>query len=303
MSTYAYYPGCSLESLASSYHDSTMEVARVLGVEFEEIEDWNCCGATAYFHIDEILANTLCARNLAMAEKQKRDVVAPCSGCYKNLYFANEHLKSDSDLAEHVNFALQEDELKFSGSVAVRHLLEVFAEDVGLEAVRGKVSKPLDGLRVAPYYGCQIVRPRKDHEDVENPRIFEDLLSAAGAAPVDFSHRLRCCGGSLIITNRKAALSLVRNLLQSAVNAQAEVIATACPLCQINLECYQKQVNREFGTSFSMPVVYFTQLLGVALGIRPRALGIGKEFVPPTPLLRLAKGKKRVSAEAGGIRT
>jgi heterodisulfide reductase subunit B len=303
VSKYAYYPGCSLESLASSYHDSTMEVARELGVELEEIEDWNCCGATAYFHIDEILANTLCARNLAMAEKRKLDVVAPCSGCYKNLYFANEHLKHDEDLKEHVNFALQEDAMEFSGSVAVRHLIEVFAEDVGLETIKKHVSNPLDGLRVAPYYGCQIVRPRKDHEDVENPRIFEDLLSTVGASPVDFRHRLRCCGGSLIITNRKAALSLVRELLQSAVNAEAEVIATACPLCQINLECYQKQVNREFDTSYSVPVVYFTQLLGVALGIRPRALGIGKEFVPPTPLLKLAKRKKRVSTEAGGIRT
>jgi heterodisulfide reductase subunit B len=289
--------------LASSYHVSTLEVARELGVELEEIEDWNCCGATAYFHIDEILANTLCARNLAMAEKRQLDVVAPCSGCYKNLYFANEHLKHDPDLAEHVNFALQEDELEYSGSVAVRHLLEVFSEDVGLAEVRNKVSNPLEGLRVAPYYGCQIVRPRKDHEEVENPRIFEDLLSAVGASPVDFSHRLRCCGGSLIITHRKAALALVRDLLQSAVNAEAEVIATACPLCQINLECYQKQVNREFDTSFSVPVVYFTQLLGVALGIRPRALGFGKEFVPPTPLLKRAKRKKRVSTEAGGIRT
>ena len=194
MSTYAYYPGCSLESMAASYHVSTMEVARELGIEFKEIEDWNCCGATAYFHIDEILANTPCARNLAMAEQEKLDVVAPCSGCFKNLYFANDHLKKDPDLAEHINYALAEDDLEFKGSGSVKHVLQLFAVDVGVEEIKKRVSQPLNGLRVAPYYGCQIMRPRKDGEDVEDPSFFEDLLSALGASPVAFVRRLRCCG-------------------------------------------------------------------------------------------------------------
>jgi len=151
------------------------------------------------------------------------------------------------------------------------------------------VSHPLKGLRVAPYYGCQLLRPQKDdaQEEAERPQLFEDLLSVLGAETVTYPYKLRCCGGSLIVTNRKAALAMVRDLLQSAAGAQAQVIATICPLCQINLECYQKQVNEEFGTEFSMSVVYFTQLLGLALGIPAKRLGIGTELVPAEVALSL----------------
>ncbi|MFC2055429.1 CoB--CoM heterodisulfide reductase iron-sulfur subunit B family protein [Chloroflexota bacterium] len=279
MKQYAYYPGCSLESLAKSYHTSSTEAARELGVELKEIEDWNCCGATAYFHVDELLAYTLVARNLALAEKENLDFVAPCSGCYKNAYFTNVYLQQDPDLAEHINFALEEDNLHISGPINVRHLIEVFVEDVGFEEIKKRVSRPLKDLRVAPYYGCQLVRPKKDSEDVENPQFFEDLLSAIGADPVDYGSKTHCCGSSLIITNREAALDMVYKLLQDAANRDADVIATICPLCNVNLELYQKQVNREYGTDFSMPVMYFTQLLGLALGVESGGLGIGKEFV------------------------
>lgn len=285
MKKYAYFPGCSLEKMARSYHLSALETTRALGVELEELDDWNCCGATAYFHVDELLADTLCARNLALAEQASLDLVAPCSGCYKNLYLAREHLRHDPDLADHINDALEEDRLRFAGTTAVRHLIEVFVQDVGLDEIKARVTQPLKGLRVAPYYGCQILRPRKDHEDVEHPRFFEDLLAATGATPVDYLHKLRCCGGALIITNRQAALSMVRHLLQSAVASKAAVIATACPLCQVNLECYQNQVNREFNTNFCVPVLYFTQVLGLALGIPPERLGIGTELVAATPAL------------------
>jgi len=285
MKAYAYFPGCSLEKMALSYHMSTVETAHQLGVELKELEDWNCCGATAYFHVDELLAYTLCARNLAMAEKENLDLVAPCAGCYKNMYFTNIHLKEEPDLAEHINFALQEDNLHFTGTIRVHHLLEVFANGVGVQEIKKRVSRPLDGLRVAPYYGCQILRPRKDHEDVEQPQFFEDLLSAIGAVPVEYPLKLRCCGGSLVITSRRAALSMVRNLLQSAADCGAAVIATACPLCQTNLECYQQQVNQEFGTKLSVPVLYFTQLVGLALGIPPKRLGIGAELVSAASVL------------------
>jgi heterodisulfide reductase subunit B len=279
MKAYAYYPGCSLESLSMGYHSSTLESARVLGLEMREIEDWNCCGATAYFHVDELLAYTLVARNLAKAEQQGLDFVAPCSGCYKNAYYTNAYLKEDPELAEHINFALKADDLKIEGTTNVRHIIEVFVEDVGLEEIEQAVRRPLTGLRVAPYYGCQLVRPRKSAEDIENPQFFESLLTAIGATPVDYGAKVRCCGGSLIITNREAALDMVFQLLQDAVNQGAEVIATMCPLCNVNLELYQKQVNREYGTDFQMPVMYFTQLMGVAFGIAPGRLGIGKEMV------------------------
>jgi len=288
MKSYAYYPGCSLETVAASYHVSAAETAHALDVDLQEIEDWNCCGATPYSHIDELLATTLCARNLAIAERSGLDVVAPCSGCYKNLYFANAHMRKDPRLARHLNHALEADDLSYAGSVEVRHLMEVFVQDVGVDDIRRRVTDKLAGLRVAPYYGCQIVRPRKQGaslQEVEDPRMFEELLDAIGATPVDFAARLRCCGGSLIATNRRAALDLVRVLLESARDAGADVLATACPLCQVNLECYQQAVNREFGSEISLPILYFTQLMGVALGIAPERLGIGTEMVEPTEVL------------------
>jgi heterodisulfide reductase subunit B2 len=285
MKEYAYFPGCSLEKMASSYHQSAMETTKKLGIKLKELEDWNCCGATTYFYIDELLAYTLCARNLAIAEKTGLDVVAPCSACYKNMYFTAAHLKKDPDLAEHVNFALEEDDLHFNGNVKIKHLIEVFANDVSTEEIQSKVSHPLEGIRVAPYYGCQIVRPQKEKENVEQPQFFENILSAIGATPVNYPLKMRCCGGSLILSSRTAALSMVRNLLQSAVASQASVIATACPMCQVNLEVYQQQVNLEFGTNFSFPVMYFTQLIGLAFGIKPKKLGIGKEFVSFAPSL------------------
>ncbi len=290
MKQYAYYPGCSLESLATSYNASTLEVARELGVELKEIKDWNCCGSTAYFPVDELLAYTLVARNLALAEKDGlSEFVAPCSACYKNAYFTNAYLQKDPDLAEHINYALAADDLHVNGSLRVRHLIEVFLEDVGLEAIEKKVNHPLKGLHVAPYYGCQLLRPRKDHENIENPVFFESLLSVLGAQPVEFASKTRCCGGSLIITNRKAALDMVHKLLQDAVMHKADVIATTCPMCNVNLEVYQSQVNQEFGTEFSIPVMYFTQLMGVALGIKPGRLGIGKEMVSGAPVLAAAQ--------------
>ena len=286
MKEYAYFPGCSLEKIAQSYHLSAIETTRKLGVELKELEDWNCCGATAYFHVDELLAYTLTARNLAMAEKEGLDLVAPCSACYKNSYFTNANLQEDPELAEHINYALEEDNLNYSGNISVRHLIEVFVDEVGLEEVKSKVSRPLEGLRVAPYYGCQIVRPRKNGEDVEQPQFFEDLLSAIGADAIEYYPlKIYCCGGSLILTSRRAALNMVRNLLQTAVDHGADVIATACPLCQVNLECYQNQVNQEFGTKLSIPVIYFTQLVGLAMGIDRKSLGIGKELVSATPAL------------------
>lgn len=281
MKQYAYYPGCSLESLAKDYHISASEVARLLDLELKEIEDWNCCGSTAYFPVDELLAYTLVARNLALAERMGlSDFVAPCSACFKNAYYTNAYLKKDPDLADHINFALEEDSLRIDGTLTVRHLIEVIMEDVGVEEIRNKVSHPLKGLRVAPYYGCLLLRPRKDHENVENPQFFEELLSAIGAEPLEYASKTRCCGGSLIITNRKAALEMVRILLKEAVDRGADVIATTCPMCNVNLEVYQGQVNREFGTDYSIPVIYFTQLMGMAMGIAPRHLGVAKEPVP-----------------------
>jgi len=291
MKKYAFFPGCSLERMAISYNQSSVETTKKLGIELEEIEDWNCCGATTYFHVDQLLAYTLVARNLAIAEKSGLDFVAPCSACYKNAYFTNEYIKEDPDLAEHINFALEQDNLKFDGKIKVHHIMEIFSNEVGPEEIERSVTNPLKGLKVAPYYGCQIVRPKKNGEEVENPKFFEEIISAIGAEPVDFADRLRCCGASLIMTSRHAALMMVKVILQNAINSGADIIATACPLCQVNLECYQTQVNEEFGTDYAMPVLYFTQLMGLAMGIPRKRLGIGRELVSAGPIFSQIMGK------------
>jgi heterodisulfide reductase subunit B len=299
MKRYAYFPGCSAETVSASYHLSTVETGAKLGIEFQEIEDWNCCGATPYTNVDELLANTLCARNLAIAERTGLDVVAPCNACFKNLHHANEQLRADADLAEHLNYALEADDLHYGGTTQVHHLIHVFVRDIGFEAIRKKVTHPLKGLKVAAYYGCQLVRPdRGDGFDPAGPTYFEDLLRAIGAEAVPFPYRLRCCGASLMIGQRRAALAMVRDLLRGAAQAKADVVATACPLCQLNLEAYQQDVNREFGTSYELPVLYFTQLMGLAMGIGPKKLGIGTELVSAKPVLDCVARKPAAVAAA-----
>jgi heterodisulfide reductase subunit B len=212
----------------------------------------------------------------------------PCAACYKNTFFANRALRTDPDLADHINVALAEDDLHFEGNSEVRHLLKVFVDEIGLDALSEQITRPLEGLKVAAYYGCQVLRPQKDHENVEDPHFFEDVMEVIGAEPVPFATKTRCCGGSLLISSREAALSMIHIILKNAVDNEAEVIATACPMCQINLECYQNQVNEEFGTHFRVPVVYFTQLIGLAMGIPNSKIGLGSELVKATPLAEYA---------------
>lgn len=289
MTRYAYFPGCSLETMAASYHVSLLEVARRLGIELEELEDWNCCGATAYSKVDELLATVLCTRNLALAAQRGPELLAPCNACYKNLWTTNAALRRDPELAEHMNYALEADHLHYDGTVEVRHIISAFVTDDALASIRRQAGGHIKGLKVAPYYGCQIVRPRRPGEELaesDNPTYFEALLKAAGADPIPFPYKLRCCGAALMITNRLAAVQMLRDVLQSAVDGGAEVIATTCPLCQTNLECYQDEVNRVYGTSYAVPVLYFTQLLGLALGVAANKLGVGRELVSAAAVLK-----------------
>jgi heterodisulfide reductase subunit B len=183
------------------------------------------------------------------------------------------------------------DSLSYSASLRVHHLLDFFVDEAGIETIREKVTTPMDGLRVAAYYGCQLTRPRRRGQgiaEVEAPHSFEDLVEATGATAVPFTHRLQCCGASLIVTSRKAALAMLRSIYTSALEGSADVIATACPLCQVNLEVYQSEVNHEYGTDFELPVMYFTQLLSLALGSTPKQAGIGREVVPLGPVVACA---------------
>ncbi|MCA9932316.1 MAG: CoB--CoM heterodisulfide reductase iron-sulfur subunit B family protein [Ardenticatenaceae bacterium] len=289
---YTYYPGCSLERNAGAYHSSTLAVAGPLGMEFQEVDDWNCCGATEFIAVDKMQAYALAARNLSLAEKQSNGngatMVAPCSACFLNLSKCDAYLVKDAPLAEKVNRALAAGGLHYTpGSVRTRHLLEAMVTDVGFEGVAAQVKRPLYNLKVAPYYGCLIVRPGflDKFDDEEYPTSLDKLMRTLGANVVDFPMKAHCCGGHMTQISEEVALGLIYRLLKNAADYGADVITTICPMCQLNLDAYQEHVNRYFGTHFKIPILYFTQLMGLAFDMDPLALGFGKEFIDAAPAL------------------
>ncbi len=288
---YGYFPGCSLEKSSKPYDDSAKAIAEPLGLNLEEIEDWNCCGATEYFSLNKTAAFALVARNLALASSQDgfENLIAPCSACFLNLRKTDHYMGKFPIIGERTNEALAAGGLSYNpGSIKVRHLIDVVVNDVGFENIREKVSNPLTSLRVAPYYGCLIVRPEFSDEpfdDPEYPMSLDHLMNAVGATVVDFPMKAHCCGGHMTQISSETAFELIRRLLQNASEYDADVIATICPMCQLNLDAYQSQVNRHFGTDYNLPILYFTQLVGLALGIHPKELGIGKEIISASKAL------------------
>jgi len=282
---YSYFPGCSLEATARSYGVSTEAVCKALGIELEDLEDWNCCGATAFYSIDELLALSLAARNLALAEKEGRDLVVSCSGCYISLAKANATLRDYPALKAQVDDVLAEADLEYHGGVKVRHFLEVFINDVGLEVIKGNLKKELKGLKVAPYYGCQMVRPQLGFDHTEFPESMDNLMAALGADIIPFPLKSRCCGGPLIVPQEKLALDLIHKLFRAADANGAQCLVTVCPLCQMNLDLYQSKVNSKYKTNYQLPVLFFTQLVGVACGLDPKGLGLEMNIVSPKKVL------------------
>ncbi len=282
--SYAYYPGCSLKGSANPYEESLLAICKRLGVGLDELDDWNCCGATAYWAVDQMKAFAMTARNLALAELTEPgsapvDLMAPCGGCYMMLLKSQRYLKEHQSVADTVEEALEAAGLHYDGRVRVRHPLDVLVNDIGLERIADAVTRPLSGLKVACYYGCLLVRPYATFDDQHDPTSMDRLMAALGADPIDWPLKTRCCGGSccggpLIGTIREAGLRLISDLLQDAKRRGADVLVTACPLCQFNLECFQERAGREFGTPVELTVGFFTQILGLALGLDERSLGI-----------------------------
>lgn len=290
---YSYFPGCSLERNAAAYDVSTMAIAKPLGLEFVEVDDWNCCGATEYISLNLTAAYALVARNLAQATKNDglKQLVAPCSACYLNLRKTDKYMGDSPKLAEKVNLALSAGGLTYKpGTLKIRHLLDVVVNDVGYEALTEKVTRPLKGLRVAPYYGCMIVRPEfggngSKFDDTEYPTTLDKLLKALGAEVVDFPLKAHCCGGHMTQISEATGFELIRQLVKGASDYEADLIVTLCPMCQLNLDGFQSAMNRHFKTNYKMPVLYFTQLIGLALGLDAHKLGIGAELVDARPAL------------------
>jgi heterodisulfide reductase subunit B2 len=290
---FLYFPGCSLMATNRAYDISTRSVARVLGIDLAEVSDWNCCGATAYMAIREKEAFVLSARNLALAEAQAggngnghpADLAVVCNGCYVALHKTEKYMAEDSSLGDDIRRALKAGGMDFRGGVRVRHFLDVVVNEVGEEEVRKRVKKPLAGLKAAAYPGCQLSRPFGEIDDPEFPVLMDRLLGWLGAETVPFALKAKCCGGLMMTTKPEIGRDLTGKILRNAKENGAACVATACPLCQINLEAYQGAVSDAVGADCRIPVFYFTQLLGAAFGLSAKDLALADNLTPWEHLL------------------
>jgi heterodisulfide reductase subunit B len=280
-----------MEKSAKPYMDSLVALEDKLGMELVELEDWNCCGATEYSSINRTASHALVARNLAIAEEMAdgtETVMAPCSACYLNLSKTDHYMHEDGEFKDRINDALAAGDMHYSpGKLDIRHALDVIFNDIGLDKIKESVTKPLKGLRLAAYYGCMIVRPDLNNKygNPEYPTILEELLEALGAEVIDFPMKTHCCSGHMTQISKETAFELIRRLVYGASQYDADMLVTLCPMCQLNVDAFQPSMNRHFGTNYQMPILYFTQLIGLALGIDAKELGIGKEFVDPSAAL------------------
>ncbi len=286
----AYFPGCSLHGTSKEYDLSTRAVFHRIGVSLHEPEGWGCCGTTPTHSTDHFLSTLLPMKNIALIKGQGLDhVTTPCPSCFLRMRVALKETEEDKDLRERVSKeipSLSENGMK------VEHLLSTITEKIGYEQVASNVVHPLKGLKVVCYYGCIITRPPKitGVRDYEYPTQMDRLMKAIGVTPLDWSYKTRCCGVSLGISQVPIALELSRKILKNAKGVGADAIVVACPLCHVNLDARQKQIEREYKETFDLPVIYFTQLMGLALGLNSEELGLDKHFIDPQPLLNKIMG-------------
>jgi heterodisulfide reductase subunit B2 len=293
-----YYPGCTLHERARDFDVSARECAKALGVELEELPIWTCCGAVFPLVTDNVMDILAPVRNLEYASRIGDKLVTLCSFCYNVLKRANNVMRDDRDKRDKANLFLRADteareriesytRQDYEGQVDVLHYIEMLRDVVGFDKVRSAVKKPLEGLKVAPYYGCMLVRPAKEmkFDDHEQPTIFEDFLEALGCEVVDFPMKTECCGGFQIVRDEDTAIMCSQNVNASAIKAGADIIVTTCPLCRYNLDKKQKEISERVKDWKDIPVIYFTQLLGLALGIDKKHIDFTDNYVDPRPVL------------------
>lgn len=284
----SYYPGCTLKSSAKNFEDSALCALEKLGLEVDELGRWNCCGTVFSLAADDLIHHVAPVRNLILSKEAKAEAMMTlCAMCYNTLKRTNERVKKSPDDRETINRFMDAEGLAYNGDVKVLHLLELLRDEIKFENVAKKVVKPLAGLKVASYYGCLLVRPKDiGLDDVENPQVLENLTRALGATAVDFPHKTECCASYQTVDNPGVVAERSFQILTSARNAGAEVVSVSCPLCAFNLDNRQAQVVERHPDFKKIPVVYFTQLLGMALGCPEEALRFDLHDVDPKPVLR-----------------
>ncbi|MBI5286251.1 MAG: CoB--CoM heterodisulfide reductase iron-sulfur subunit B family protein [Deltaproteobacteria bacterium] len=280
-----YYPGCTLNTVAKGFDVSAREAANTLGFELAELQQWNCCGASFPLTPDNLIGLTAPTKVLVNAGREGDTVTTLCSVCYNVLKRTNKVMRDNKEKREAINSFIEEN---YDGGVKVVHFLETLRDRVGFDKVKSAVKRPMKGLKVGAYYGCMLLRPFEDIgiDDPEAPTIFEDLLRALGCEPVEFPSKIECCGAHLVMGNEDVVTRLSGNVLSSARGMGAQVVVTSCPLCQYNLERGQKRLSEGDSGNARMPVLYFTQLLGLTLGQDDGLLGLGKNMFDIRPLLK-----------------
>ncbi|MEA3412924.1 MAG: CoB--CoM heterodisulfide reductase iron-sulfur subunit B family protein [Pseudomonadota bacterium] len=292
---YSFYPGCSSQKGASSsnYLTSVESMCDTLDITLNTIPDWNCCSASiGWCGGGELPRLALSARNLALSEKHNpgQDVVATCAACWLATRETAERLEDDAGLMAETNTALKEAGLEFKNENKIRHMVEVIIEDFGYEALGKHVVKPLEGMKIAGYVGCQTNRPFGiEGESFENPKYLDKLVETMGAEPVEnYDKKVSCCGGALAFSEPEKSQALIKDIIESAYDGGAEMIVTPCPVCQMNVEVYQDQINQKYGTKFKMPVVYYSTLMTVAYGKSARDAALEGHVIPAGKLAEIA---------------
>ena len=285
---YAYYPGCSAESTARDQYMSINEVAKVLDIELIELKGWTCCGSTPAHHTDKLLSIALPAANLLKAQKMGLDMVVFCAACYNRMKVANHEIKNNPEIRKKISESLGED---YDGTVNVLHFVEVLIKDIGIKKLKKSFTHTLDGLKVASYYGCLLVRPNEvtNFDDPENPVSMDKLVNIMGGESLDWPHKVECCGGGFALTRTDIVVELSNSVLGMAKASGAQCMAVACPMCQINLDMRQSNINKIKEKEYNIPIVYITQLLGMCMGISAKKLGMDKCVVSPKPIIELVK--------------
>ena len=293
---YSFYPGCSSQKKASAdnYLRSTYTMCDALDIKLNEIEDWNCCGASiGYAGGGEIPRIALSARNVALSAQQhpQQDLVATCAACWLSTREAQERVQHDATVKEGVNAALAEIGLKVEGAEPkARHMVEVLIEDIGYDELSKGVTKPLEGFKIAGYVGCQTNRPFGiDGESFENPKYLDKMIESVGAQAVDrYDKKVACCSGALMFSEPEKGQALVRDIIEAAYDGGADMIVTPCPLCQMNVESYQSDINQKYGTKFEIPVLYYSQLISVAYGQNAKSSALDGQIIRAPKLEDLA---------------
>ncbi len=266
---YLYYPGCSLEGTAKEYNVSTIAFMEKAGAKLIEIKDWTCCGASAAESAGELLSLALPARNIAIAEKMNpdADILVPCSACYLNMKKTEDKINNHSEIFDKINAILETDNLKLKskGKIKIRHILDVIVNDIGTNLLESMIKRKLEGITIAPYYGCQAIRPYKVFDDPEHPESMTPLIQATGADIHQWNMGGKCCGASNMNTKPEYGIKLVADILKGAKGADA--IVTVCPMCQMNLEAFQKKASDICKEDLSISILYLPQLLGLAIGL------------------------------------